>query len=189
MSIGVGTALAWTSPVFALLRKEDSFLKLSETEESWVGSLLAIGSIVGALPAGKIADKIGRKKTILSLAAPFLLSWTIIVFAKSALILCIARFIVGVGVGASCVLVPTYISEIAEASTRGTLGAIFQLFLTAGIVLAFVMGSILDYTGFAVVCGMVEIIFLVCFFWMPESPVWLVVSFLYLLYILFIILF
>ena len=175
MAFGVGTALAWTSPIFGKLKKEDSFLKLTLEEESWIGSLLAIGSIFGALPAGKIADTIGRKKAILLLAAPFLISWTIVVFANTAIALYIARFIIGIGVGATCVLVPTYISEIAEASARGTLGAIFQLFLTAGIVFAFVMGVILDYTGFAIICGIVEIVFLVSFFWMPESPVWLVV--------------
>lgn len=160
-----------------MLKKEDSFLKLTSTEESWIGSLLALGAIVGAFPAGKIADVIGRKKSILSLAAPFLLSWTIILFANSAIILCIARFIAGIGVGAACVLVPTYISEIAETSARGTLGSIFQLFLTAGIVFSFLFGTLLSYTGFTIICGMVEIVFLASFFWMPESPVWLVVGF------------
>lgn len=176
LAVGVGTALAWTSPVLPKLSAKDSWLPVSEEEGSWVSSLLAIGAIVGALPSGTLAEKIGRKKALLILAGPFLLSWGLILAARAVWLLCLARFIVGTAVGASCVLVPTYIAEIAEASARGTLGAMFQLFLALGIVLAFVMGAVLPYSAFAVVCGIIELLFVATFFFMPESPTWLVVS-------------
>lgn len=175
MAVGVGTALAWTSPVLPHLYEVDSWLYITEEEGSWIGSLLALGAMLGALASGPMADKLGRKKSLLLLAAPFLLSWAIIIFSSKLWLIYVARFIVGSGVGAACVIVPTYISEIAEISTRGTLGAMFQLFLTVGILLAFVLGAVLSYTGFAIVCALVEIGFLIAFIWMPESPVWLVV--------------
>ena len=177
LAIGVGTALAWTSPVLPKLMTKDSWFPITEEEGSWVSSLLAIGAIAGALPSGTLSDKFGRKKALLALAGPFLLSWGMIIGARAVWLLCVARFIVGTAVGAACVLVPTYISEIAEPSARGTLGAMFQLFLALGIVLAFVVGSLLSYTVFAILCAVIEVLFLVTFFFMPESPSWLIVSF------------
>ncbi|KOC68302.1 Facilitated trehalose transporter Tret1 [Habropoda laboriosa] len=171
---GVGSALAWTSPVLPQLYAEDSWLPITANEGSWISSLLAVGAIAGAFPSGSMADKMGRKKSLLLLSVPFLLSWGIIVVSTEVKLLYIARFIAGMGVGAGCVVGPTYISEIAEVSTRGTLGALFQLFLTLGIFLAFVLGSVLNYTTFAIVCAGIIVAFLATFYWMPESPVWLV---------------
>lgn len=176
MAVGVGTALAWTSPVLPQLYEPNSWLVITTEQGSWVSSLLALGAMVGAILSGPMADKLGRKKSLLLLTAPFLLSWAIIIFAFELWLINVARFIVGIGVGAACVLVPTYISEIAETSTRGTLGAMFQLFLTIGILVAFVLGAILSYTGFAIICALVEIGFFASFMWMPESPVWLMVG-------------
>ncbi|PBC27838.1 Solute carrier family 2, facilitated glucose transporter member [Apis cerana cerana] len=172
--VGVGSALAWTSPVLPQLYAADSWLVITQEEGSWISSLLAVGAICGAIPSGSMADKMGRKKSLLLLAAPFLLSWGIILLATQVKLLYIARFLVGLGVGAGCVLGPTYISEIAEVSTRGTLGALFQLFLTVGIFLSFILGSVLNYTLFALVCVLIILLFLITFYWMPESPVWLV---------------
>ncbi|XP_012287766.1 facilitated trehalose transporter Tret1 [Orussus abietinus] len=174
LAVGAGTALAWTSPVLLKLKEKDSWLPITEEQGSWIGSFLAIGAMLGALPAGSAADKLGRKVALLLLSVPYLVSWTIIALAGSVWVLCLARFIVGVGVGATCVLVPSYVAEIAEPSARGTLGAMFQLLISIGIVLTFVTGYVLSYTGLAIVCGVVEVLFLATFSWMPESPVWLV---------------
>ncbi|XP_063992356.1 facilitated trehalose transporter Tret1-like [Diachasmimorpha longicaudata] len=173
LAVGVGTALAWTSPILPTLTK-DSFLPVSKEEGSWVSSLLALGAIAGALPAGALANRIGRKKSLLLVAAPFFLSWVMIMFAKTLWMLCVARFIVGIGVGAACVQVPSYIAEIATPSARGTLGAMFQLFLGGGILMAFILGAITSYTLFANLCALVEVLFVGTFIIMPESPAWLV---------------
>ncbi|XP_034172253.1 facilitated trehalose transporter Tret1 [Osmia lignaria lignaria] len=172
--VGVGTAMAWTSPVLPKLYLPDSFMVLTEEQGSWVGSLCALGAICGAFPAGKLADKYGRKKFLLMLSAPFLISWGTIIFAASVWLLYIARFVGGIGVGATCVLGPTYISEISEVLTRGTLGALFQVFLTVGILVAFILGNYLSYNAFNIICTIIIVIFLGTFYWMPESPVWLV---------------
>ncbi|XP_050481930.1 facilitated trehalose transporter Tret1-2 homolog isoform X2 [Bombus huntii] len=172
--VGVGTALAWTSPVLPQLYAADSWLVITKEQGSWISSLLALGAIAGALGSGSMADKMGRKKSLLLLSVPFLASWGIILVATEVKLLYIARFLVGIGVGAGCVLGPTYISEISEVSTRGTLGALFQLFLTVGIFVAFILGSVLNYTMLALVCALIVAFFLATFYWMPESPVWLV---------------
>ncbi|XP_015597133.1 facilitated trehalose transporter Tret1 [Cephus cinctus] len=194
MAFAVGTALAWTSPVLpqfaptnstsnttlnttsntASNATSDSRLIISEEEGSWISSLLAIGAIIGAIPAGSLADKLGRKKGILSLSVPFFVSWIMIILASSVWLFYVARLIVGIAVGAACVVVPTYVSEIAETSSRGTLGSLFQLFITIGIVLTFVIGSVVSYIGLSIACAMVEVLLVATFIWMPESPTWFV---------------
>ena len=182
LAVGVGTALAWSSPVLPVLEKPDSWLPITKEESSWISSLLAIGAMIGALPAGAIADAVGRKRALLLLAVPFLVSWALILATSQVWMLYVARLTVGLGVGAACVLVPTYLSEIAEDSVRGMLGAMFQLFLTIGIVYGFTFGATVNYTYLAIACAVVEVVFVATFFTMPESPAWLIVSMILILF-------
>lgn len=97
---------------------------ITEAEGSWIGSIIAIGAIFGSLPASWGADFIGRKYAIASLAIPFVLSWLMIMFGRTVLILLIARFIGGAVIGAVTATIPMYIGEIAEVSIRGKFSGI-----------------------------------------------------------------
>lgn len=66
-----------------------------------------------------------------------------------------------------------FISEVAETSIRGLLGTCFQLFLTIGILLVFVVGSLTSWVILSWVCGAVPVLFVVGMFFVPESPTWL----------------
>lgn len=115
----VGTVLAWTSPVLPMLENPNSKIPITQDQGSWVGSLIAIGAIIGSIPAGKSADIFGRKPTIAALAVPFILSWGMIYFATSVWELYVARLIAGAVIGGVTATVPMYIGEIAESSIRG----------------------------------------------------------------------
>lgn len=115
----VGTVLAWTSPVLPMLQAPGSRIPITSDEGSWVGSLIAIGAIIGSIPAGKGADIFGRKPTIAALAVPFIISWAMIYFASSVWELYVARLIAGAVIGGVTATVPMYIGEIAESSIRG----------------------------------------------------------------------
>lgn len=125
----IGSALAWTSPALPYLTSENSTLTITEDQGSWVGSLLAVGAFTGALPAGFIADMFGRKLVCAALAVPFLLSWLLITYASSVVMLYIARFIVGFATGASSAIAPMYTGEIAESSVRGNICKVINRFL------------------------------------------------------------
>lgn len=170
-----GMTLGWTSPILPFLQSKESFLpNLTEDETSWITSLLALGAILGAVPAGKIADFFGRKLAMAITAIPFLISWITLIFSRSIIGVYIARFVGGIGAGAACVLVPVYIGEIAQASIRGMLGTLFPLLFSSGIVFSYVMGAYLSYTYFNVSCCTVLLFFFVIIFFLPESPMWLV---------------
>jgi MFS family permease len=176
-----GMNLGWTSPVIPNLSRNDSFLPNLDPdgeEVSWITSLMPLGAILGAVPSGKAADKIGRKLAIGITAMPFLICWVLMLLAPlgaSIPLLYVARFVGGIGAGAACVLVPVYIGEIAEPSIRGTLGTFFPIFFSLGIVFSYTAGSYLSYMAFNGCCCALLVPFLVSVvIFLPESPSWLV---------------
>lgn len=186
-AVTAGTILAWTSPTLPQLVPQavnvsdvvafanatnatTGDLQLTVDQGSWVGSLLAIGALIGAMPAGMMVERLGRKITILSLAVPFLLSWVLIVFANGAGMLYAGRLFAGIATGGICVTAPLYIGEIAETSIRGALGAFFQLFLTVGILFTFVVGGLTSWRVLSAISAVIPIIFVVTFVFVPETP-------------------
>lgn len=197
-----GTILAWTSPALPQLKPmednnatENSNLTLVEMavsnltlinslgqeaeflmdtkERSLASAILAIGALLVALPVGFLAQKIGRRPTILLLSIPFMLNWLLIIFANGAGMLIAARFVAGLGTGGICVAAPMYIGEIAETSIRGSLGAFFQLFLTVGILFTFVVGGWTHWRTLSIISAVLPPLLVIVFWWMPETPQYL----------------
>lgn len=90
-----GTGLSWTSPVLDQLKDKDSKILIDEDQGTWIASCLAIGAIIGAVPSGILADKLGRKKTAICIAIPYIISWLLVVFAQNVTWLYIARLFIG----------------------------------------------------------------------------------------------
>lgn len=178
MSLGAvcaGSVLSWTSPVIPQLLQQNgtnvtSSFTLKEGQEGLIGSLLTLGALFSSVPAGFIAEKLGRRKTILAISIPFILSWILIIFANNPMMLFTGRFLCGIGTGAICVCAPMYVGEIAHDSLRGPLAAFFQMFLSAGILLTCVIAAFTNWIGLSAILTLVPIMFLVTFSFMPETP-------------------
>lgn len=76
--------------------------------------------------------------------------------------------------GGAFVIVPVYIGEIAQSEIRGTLGTMFQLLVTIGILFVYTVGAFVDVFLLTLICLIIPIIFAAVFVWMPESPTYLV---------------
>nr|XP_018909446.1 PREDICTED: facilitated trehalose transporter Tret1-like [Bemisia tabaci]XP_018909447.1 PREDICTED: facilitated trehalose transporter Tret1-like [Bemisia tabaci]ARX98205.1 sugar transporter BTST40 [Bemisia tabaci] len=178
-AVAIGTVLGWSSSASPFLKGEITNVTstidppLSVDESARVESFVAIGAIMGALPAGYFADLLGRKTLIAALTLPFLLSWIMILLAKVAWLLYVARILAGIATGATCTVVPMYISEIAELSIRGTLGAYFQLMITLGIFYAYVYGYLVRFAVLNILCALIPIAGFFMFMFVPESPKYL----------------
>lgn len=90
-----GTGLSWTSPVLDQLKASNSKIPITNDQGTWIASLLAIGAIIGAVPSGIIADKLGRKKAAIIIAVPYIISWLLVVFAQNVAMLYAARVLIG----------------------------------------------------------------------------------------------
>ncbi|KAK3913027.1 Facilitated trehalose transporter Tret1, partial [Frankliniella fusca] len=158
------TAVPFAHPV-----RETSFT-LMPSEAAWVGSLTPLGAAIGPIPAGFLADKFGRKPTLLGDSVLLLLSWVLIAAAGSASWLYAARFIAGVATGCIFAVLPMYIGEIATDSVRSTLGSLMQLSLTVGFMVPFAIGPYVSPLWLAIASAVVPVVFAASFFSMPESP-------------------
>jgi MFS transporter, SP family, sugar:H+ symporter len=118
--------------------------------EAWLGvtvSALLPGCAAGAFVAGRLADIWGRRRVMVCAAALFILSALASGAAASALMMIVARFSAGVGVGAASVLSPAYISEVTPASMRGRLSSLQQVMIIAGLTGAFFANYFLAYSA------------------------------------------
>jgi SP family sugar:H+ symporter-like MFS transporter len=119
--------------------------------DAWLGitvSALLPGCAVGAYAAGRLADIWGRRRVMLLAAAIFILSAIAAGAAVSTVIMIIARFVAGAGVGAASVLSPAYISEVTPARMRGRLSSVQQVMIIAGLTGAFLANYFLaHYAG------------------------------------------
>ncbi|XP_063238453.1 facilitated trehalose transporter Tret1-like [Bacillus rossius redtenbacheri] len=167
-----GTIEGWTSPGVAHLQRPPD--GISPEDASVVVSLATLGSLLVALPAGYLADAVGRKRVLLLMVLPHVLAWVIIIFANTdVLLLCLARFISGVAYGGSQVVVPLYNEEISDVGIRGKLGCFFDFMMSAGILYCYFISLVLDYFWMTAACAVVPLVFFVFFVWFPESPVFL----------------
>lgn len=171
-ALAAGMTLAWTSSAGDDGKNLESLydIHISKDEFSWISSLVAIGSAVICIPIGILTDMIGRKYSMLLMVVPFTIGWLLIIFAKSVIMFYIGRFITGLSGGAFCVAAPIYTAEIAENEIRGTLGSYFQLLLTTGILLSYILGTFVNMRILSIISALVPLIFFVVFMFMPESP-------------------
>ena len=139
-----------------------------------------IGTVIGSLIAGKPAEKFGRKKVLQAIGLLYLVTSLGSSLTNSWELFVTFRFLGGIGVGASSVIGPMYISEISPAKKRGRLVAMFQFNVVSGILIAFFSNYLLfgvsdeAWRWMLGVQAFPALIFFIMVFFVPESPRWLV---------------
>lgn len=146
---------------------------LVEVVTSWV----TLGALFGALAAGELADRIGRKRTVLIAGAMFTLGSLVQALAPDTVILVAGRLIVGAGVGVAAVAAPLYAAELAPTALRGRFVSAYQLAITIGIFLAYLIDGWLSSSGaWRIMLGASAVPGLLLFgvaLIAPKSPRWL----------------
>uniref|UniRef100_A0A336LKQ0 CSON010693 protein n=1 Tax=Culicoides sonorensis TaxID=179676 RepID=A0A336LKQ0_CULSO len=172
--MGYGAVCGWPSPSIPILLSEEltplSTGVLGIDQISWVGSLICPGGLLGTLLGGWMCDKFGRKFTACFVAFPQLASWTFIVFAKNVTHLYISRLLGGFSGGIAFVVVPIFISEIAQTEIRGFLGSMLVFSANFGIFFAYVAGAYLEFSMVPLVFLVLPIGLLIGFIFLPETP-------------------
>jgi sugar porter (SP) family MFS transporter len=152
-------------------------LALSTLMEELVVSIVLIGAMIGAIVGGAIADRIGRRATLVWAGGIFIAGSVLAPLSANVFVLIVARAIIGIGIGFTSVTAPVYVSELAPPQSRGMLIGLYQFALTVGIALANLVGYWLAAQqawrlmfGIAVVP---TVFFLGVILTVPESPRWL----------------
>jgi SP family galactose:H+ symporter-like MFS transporter len=130
----------------ALLYIGKSF-PMTSTEKEILTSLLLIGALIGAMFAGRIADRIGRRPTLLLTAVVFVVGVLGAASSPSYGFLLAMRVVIGLAVGSASMVAPMFIAEIAPPRLRGGLVSLNQLAVTVGILTAFLVDYGLASTG------------------------------------------
>jgi len=149
---------------------------------TYIMSMALWGTVIGALFGGIPCDKYGRKNTLIWIGFLYLISALGSALAQDPFTFSVFRFIGGLGVGASSVAAPTYISEIAPAHRRGRLVILYQFMIVLGILIAFLsnwlVGSSLGENAWRWMLGIESfpaVVYLVLVYKIPNSPRWLVI--------------
>lgn len=129
----------------ALLYMKDDLALSAFGEATVVSSLLFPGAAFGALFGGRVADRIGRKRSLLVCACLFLVGAIGCAIAPNVQLMVAARIVLGLGVGAAAVTCPLYLAEMAPAERRGRMVTINELMIVTGQMLAFATNALLDH--------------------------------------------
>lgn len=153
---------------------------LSAQGKGWTVAIALIGTVVGALGAGVVGQKLGGRETLRITAILYVISAIGSALAWSWPSLMVFRFVGGLGIGASSVLGPVYIAELAPAKWRGRLVGTFQFNVVLGILLAYVSNYAIrtlhlgaaEWRWQVGVAALPAMGFLVLLFGIPRSPRW-----------------
>ena len=158
---------------------------LTPAMEGWVVSSGILGAIFGAIIAGPLADKFGRKPSLWMAAILFMVSAVGSALAATSDLLVIARIVGGIGFGMASMLSPLYIAEVAPAKMRGRLVSVNQLAIVSGMFIVYFVNYLIQKNGVGdwnVTTGwrwmfgsevLPAALFMSLLLLIPESPRWL----------------
>ena len=162
----IGAAMEFVGTEFAL----------DDSGKQWLYTVAVIGSIIGALLAGPLANRIGRKAAMISVAAGYGLFAVLSGIAPRFPTLAWVRLLLGVTVGVSLVVVPVFVAECAPARNRGAMLVAYQMTTIIGIIGGYLVGYFLAghaawrwMLGLALVPSIIVVFMLLR---LPDTPRW-----------------
>jgi major inositol transporter-like SP family MFS transporter len=164
----------------ALLYMNDSLNMNAVEEATVVSALLFPGAAMGALTGGRMADKLGRRGSLLVCSLLFLFGAIGCAIAPNVSFMIAARILLGLGVGAAAVTCPLYLAEMAPAHLRGRMVTINELMIVTGQMLAFAINALLDalihdtevWRTMLAIASLPALALLAGMLLLPESPRW-----------------
>lgn len=156
-----------------------SYFALSEVQVEFAASSLLYGCLFGAMAAGTLSDRTGRR-TVLRLGGLFYLASAIFAAISATFVeFMMARFVGGLGVGLGITIAPLYLAEVSPREKRGSLVTFNQIALVTGILLGYTINLALRALGVGNwrwmfgSAAIPALVFIVGLFFVPESPRWL----------------
>ena len=153
---------------------------LNDISLGWAFSSLLFGCVLGSFAAGRLTDRLGRKRMLVWVAILFAITSVATALAPSFTLFTCARFLGGIAVGGVSLLSPMYVSEVSPPSIRGRMGTFYQMSIITGILVSYCINYLLRNTGPAnwrwmfLTGAAPSLLFLILISLAPETPRFLV---------------
>ncbi|XP_066603064.1 facilitated trehalose transporter Tret1-like isoform X1 [Prorops nasuta] len=169
-----GSVLGWSSPYIAVLEGDESSIKMSANDASWVVSIVSVGSACSMMIGFFFDHYFGRRKLLMLSMIPFSLGWLLIAFALTSVDLTIGRYLVGFGEGIILMVAPAMLSELAPIKYRGSATSCNAFSLRLGVLITYVIGAFLSMKLHALIHFGISIVYIFLLRAIPESPYFLI---------------
>ncbi|XP_057652461.1 facilitated trehalose transporter Tret1-like [Diorhabda carinulata] len=179
-SLGVG--VVWISPVapkITSINSTDNPLghPVTTVELSFTGSLIQIGSILGAVALKGMFDTFGRKRCLSKIHFLTVIAFAALAFSQHIILYFFFLFIIGFLIGGLNVGTPVYISEVTQDHNRGYMCCLIGLFIQIGNLYGYIMGSYFSIEYFTLFCALPNLLFFILSdMFLPESPTYLIIK-------------
>ncbi|XP_057379573.1 facilitated trehalose transporter Tret1-2 homolog [Daphnia carinata] len=176
--LSTGLVRGWSSSAIPQLTSPNNeTLYLEQNEAAWLTSLPPLCAIFGSLLIAFPMELYGRRMTLASLSIPYVLGFYLMglsYYLHSAAVLFVGRVITGLITGASSPTSQIYVSECSSPRVRGALGSFTSTFISFGILIAYIVGALVEWQIMCFVIGSLPIVLGLAMLMMPETPSWLV---------------
>ncbi|XP_075973103.1 facilitated trehalose transporter Tret1-like [Anticarsia gemmatalis] len=172
-AITIGVTVAWSTPVLPKFHNNETGINITEHEISWVAAISSPGFMTGGLMTRHLADRIGRRTTLLGSAFPLVVGAVIILTTSSAWLIYVTRFLWGIGNGMIASVSSMYLSEISDKEIRGRLLTVNRFMTSFGNFIVMCVGPFISYKALSSMLLVLPISYFVACCFIPETPYYL----------------
>ncbi|EFN85275.1 facilitated trehalose transporter Tret1 isoform X1 [Harpegnathos saltator] len=174
--VAFGSTLGFSTILIPALQREDTDIKVTIEELTWISSLNLFLVPIGCLMSGPLSQYLGRKCTMMLANIPFVIAWLMFYYAGNSAMLFAALALTGLTGGLLEAPVLTYVAEVTQPHLRGMLSATSSLSVILGVFTQMLSGSLAHWRTVALVNLAYPILSFLSLCLMPESPYWLAVK-------------
>ncbi|XP_052754097.1 facilitated trehalose transporter Tret1-like isoform X2 [Galleria mellonella] len=165
--IGLGMSISFVTMVLPDVLDAKEGVSITKKQASWFGSMAFLCQPFGSLFSGPLLDYFGRKRALFLVNIPHVIAWLLMHYAWDVPSLFIANALLGIGTGIM------EAPSITDPSLRGLLTTLTNGFTSAGIFVAYLLGTVLPWRQAALVALTVPLLTMLLVLLVPETPVWL----------------
>lgn len=162
----------WSTKMLPRFNGDDT-LYLTANQEVWIINITYFALGFGAFLPIILLKKYSLKGTLVISSIPKITSWLIIGLASEYWLLLLGRFLAGIGISISFYIVPLYIGETVNKNIRGRIGTVFTISTNVALTTSYVVAIYFNRLDYSLAVVALPIIFLLCSYWLPSSPVFL----------------
>lgn len=180
--LSTGASIVWTSPILLEFKNENSTENplgraITSYEEGLIASIHSVGGTIGPILLTRMADIVGRKWFIISIAIAEVCAFIILSIAMHIYMYYLARLLLGICIGCSVIVLPIFIAEISDSGNRGKLVTVNNVFVCLGNVYGYSLDLLFPVKWFTLFCSVPAVICVLLFVTtLPESPIYLVIK-------------